>query len=86
MLFKNKDLLVTNVQLLKSKKDGTPYLIIKLIDGEDGSEYSFIEKENLELMSEIKPMEKWKTHVVISGDRFGTHFKIKEFVEKVGQV
>lgn len=86
MLFKNKDLLITSVQLLKGKKDGSPYLLVKVIDVDDGCEYSFIEKENLDLMSKIKPMEKWKTHVLIVGDKYGTHFKIKEFIEKVGQV
>lgn len=86
MLVKNKDMLVLSVVLQKSKKTNEPYLMIKLLDGDDGSEYSIIEKSNLDLVTKIKPMEKWKCNLLFHGDKFGVHLTVKDFIEKVGQV
>ena len=85
MKVQKKDLLVTGVTLTKSKKTNEPYLLISLMDFEDGSAYSLMEK-NLEIMQKVVAGEKWKLNLKVSGTKYGVRLEITDYLEKVGQV
>ena len=89
MEFKKKELFVVGISTGKRKKDDTPYVavkIVKLIDPDDAaSEYTMF-TDDIEILTKVKPMEKWKVNLKFKGGKSGIRLEITDWIEKIGQV
>ena len=86
MEFKKKDMFVVGVSTGKSKKNDAPYVIVKMVDPDDpASEYTMF-SDDIEILTKVKCMEKWKVDLKFTGTKSGIRIQVTNWLEKLGQV
>ena len=86
MEFKKKDMFIAGISTGKNKKNDSSYVIVKLIDPDDAaSEYTKF-TDDIEILTKVKPMEKWKVNLKFKGGKSGIRLEITDWIEKIGQV
>ena len=86
MEFKKKDMFIAGISTGKNKKNDSSYVIVKLIDPDDAaSEYTMF-TDDIEILTKVKPMEKWKVNLKFKGVKSGIRLEITDWIEKIGQV
>ena len=86
MEFKKKDMFVVGVSTGKSKKNDVPYVIVKMVDPDDpASEYTMF-SDDIEILTKVKGMEKWKVDLKFIGTKSGIRIQVTNWLEKLGQV
>lgn len=76
------DILITKVELKKNSK-GEAYLLIGILDIDGGDNFQIMAKD-LELMSKLKPMTKYKVNLLISSNKYGIMMEIENILEEIG--
>ena len=86
MEFKKKDMFVVGVSTGKSKKNDVPYVIVKMVDPDDpANEYTMF-SDDIEILTKVKGMEKWKVDLKFTGTKSGIRIQVTNWLEKLGQV
>ena len=86
MEFKKKEMFVVGISTGKRKKDDTPYVAVKMVDPQDpASEYTMF-TDDIEILTKVHGMEKWKVNLKFSGGKSGIRLEITDWIEKIGQV
>ena len=86
MEFKKKDMFIVGISTGKRKKDDTPYVAVKMVDPDDpASEYTMF-TDDIEILTKVKGMEKWKVNLKFSGGKSGIRLQVTDWIEKIGQV
>ena len=86
MEFKKKEMFVVGISTGKRKKDDTPYVAVKMVDPQDpASEYTMF-TDDIEILTKVHGMEKWKVNLKFSGGKSGIRLQVTDWIEKIGQV
>lgn len=84
MKLKKVDVLVTKVELKKNSK-GEAYLLIDLLDMASGDSFNIMSKD-IEFMSKLKQMTKYKVDLLLSSSKFGLRLEIDNVIEELGGI
>lgn len=84
MKLKKVDVLVTKVELKKNGK-GEAYLLVDLVDMGSGDSFNIMSKD-IELMSKIKQMTKYKIDLTLTNSKFGLRLEISNLLEEIGGI
>lgn len=85
MKLNNIDILITKVEIKEKKESKEKYLFINFLDLATGDLFEVIEKD-LEYLSKIKPMEKYKVNLSLSSSKYGLKLELEEIKEDKGGI
>lgn len=78
------DMLCSKVEIKKNSK-GEAYLLIDLLDIVSGDAFNIISKD-IELMSKLKPMTKYKVDLSLTSSKFGLKLDLNNIIEELGGI
>ena len=84
MKIKNLEVLCTKLEA-KTNKDGGNYLLIDLLDIASGDSFNIMSK-NIEFMSKLKAMTKYKVTLNLTSSRYGLRLDLEEVGEDLGSI
>ncbi len=84
MKLNNVDVLCTKMEL-KQNKEGQAYLLIDLLDIENGDSFNLISK-NIEFMKKLKAMNKYKVNLNLTSNRYGLKLDLESINEELGAI
>lgn len=84
MKIKNLEVLCTKIEA-KTNKDGGNYLLIDLLDIASGDSFNIMSK-NIEFMSKLKAMTKYKVTLNLTSSRYGLRLDLEEVGEDLGSI
>ena len=85
MKINNIDILITKVEIKEKKESKEKYLYINFLDMMTGDLFEVIEKD-LEYLSKIKPMQKYKVNLNLGSNKYGLKLEIDEIKEDKGGI
>ncbi|WP_297995379.1 hypothetical protein [uncultured Clostridium sp.] len=84
MKLNNVDVLCTKIEA-KTNKDGGNYLLIDLLDIVSGDSFNIMSK-NIEFMSKLKSMTKYKVTLNLTSNRYGLKLDLESINEELGSI
>ncbi|WP_195958860.1 hypothetical protein [Clostridium saudiense] len=84
MKLNNVEVLCTKIEA-KTNKDGGNYLLIDLLDIASGDSFNIMSK-NIEFMSKLKAMTKYKVTLNLTSSRYGLRLDLEEVGEDLGSI
>lgn len=78
------DILVTKIEL-KENKEGKAYLLIDMLDMLSGDSFNILSKD-IELMSKLKMMNKYKINLELTSNKYGLKLEIKDILDELGAI
>lgn len=78
------EVLISKIELKKNSK-GEAYLIISLMDLASGDNFELMSKD-IELMSSIKPMMKYKVDLDLVSSKYGLKLEFKRIIDELGAI
>lgn len=84
MKLNNVEVLCTKIEA-KTNKDGGNYLLIDLLDIGSGDSFNIMSK-NIEFMSKLKAMTKYKVTLNLTSSRYGLKLDLESIGEELGSI
>lgn len=84
MKIKNLEVLCTKIEA-KSNKEGQAYLLIDLLDIGSGDNFNIMSK-NIEFMSKLKAMTKYKVTLNLTSSRYGLKLDLETVNDELGSI
>lgn len=84
MKLNNVEVLCTKIEA-KTNKDGGNYLLIDLLDIGSGDSFNIMSK-NIEFMSKLKAMTKYKVTLNLTSSRYGLRLDLEDIREEIGSI
>ena len=84
MKLNNVDVLCTKMEL-KQNKEGQAYLLIDLLDIENGDSFNLISK-NIEFMKKLKAMNKYNVNLNLTSNRYWLKLDLESINEELGAI
>lgn len=84
MKLNNVEVLCTKIEA-KTNKDGGNYLLIDLLDIGSGDSFNIMSK-NIEFMSKLKAMTKYKVTLNLTSSRYGLRLDLEGISEEIGSI
>ena len=84
MKIKNLEVLCTKIEA-KTNKDGGNYLLIDLLDIGSGDSFNIMSK-NIEFMSKLKAMTKYKVTLNLTSSRYGLKLDLETVNDGLGSI
>ena len=81
----NVEVLITSVEIKKSKKDNS-YLVINFLTMNDGQLFTVIEKDDIELVQKLQNMNKYVLNLSLNSSKYGLQLSIDEIVKIIGSI
>lgn len=78
------NMLCSKIELKKNSK-GEAYLLIDLLELGSGDNFQIMSKE-IELMSKLKPMMKYKLDLNITSNKYGIMMELSNILEELGSI
>lgn len=85
MRINNIDVLITKIDVKEKKDSKEKYLMISFLDMATGDVFEVLEKD-LEYLSKIKQMEKYKVDLNLSSSKYGIKLELVEVKECKGAI
>lgn len=84
MKLNNVEVLCTKIEA-KTNKDGGNYLLIDLLDIASGDSFNIMSK-NIEFMSKLKAMTKYKVTLNLTSSRYGLKLDLETVNDELGSI
>lgn len=84
MKLNNVEVLCTKIEA-KTNKDGGNYLLIDLLDIASGDSFNIMSK-NIEFMSKLKAMTKYKVTLNLTSSRYGLRLDLETVNDELGSI
>ncbi|WP_300856886.1 hypothetical protein [uncultured Clostridium sp.] len=84
MKLNNVDVLCIKIEV-KTNKEGGNYLLIDLLDIVSGDNFNIMSK-NIDFMSELKAMTKYKVTLNLTSNRYGLKLDLESINEELGSI
>lgn len=84
MKLNNVEVLCTKIEA-KTNKDGGNYLLIDLLDIASGDSFNIMSK-NIEFMSKLKAMTKYKVTLNLASSRYGLRLDLETVNDELGSI
>lgn len=84
MKLNNVEVLCTKIEV-KTNKDGGNYLLIDLLDIASGDSFNIMSK-NIEFMSKLKAMTKYKVTLNLASSRYGLRLDLETVNDELGSI
>lgn len=82
MKVSKKDITIISASLNTSAKSGKTYVNIQFVE-DDGNYYNII-TDKLDIIQQIKPMERWKVDLMLTSNaKYGLRLEIANWIEKI---
>lgn len=85
MRINNIEVLITKIDVKEKKDSKEKYLMISFLDMATGDVFEVLEKD-LEYLSKIKQMEKYKVDLNLSSSKYGLKLELVEVKESKGAI
>ena len=85
MKINNIDVLITKIDIKEKKDSKEKYLMVSFLDMETGDIFEILEKD-LEYLSKINQMQKYKVDLNLSSSKYGLKLEIVEVKESKGAI
>lgn len=85
MRINNIDVLITKIDIKEKKDSKEKYLMVSFLDMATGDVFEVLEKD-LEYLSKIKQMEKYKVDLNLSSSKYGLKLELVEIKENKGSI
>lgn len=79
------DVLITKIDVKEKKDSKEKYLMVSFLDMATGDVFEVLEKD-LEYLSKIKQMEKYKVDLNLSSSKYGLKLELVEVKESKGAI
>lgn len=84
MKLNNVNVLCTKIET-KTNKEGQAYLLIDLLDMKSGDSFNIMSK-NIELMSKLKTMTKYKVTLNLTSTKYGLKLDLEQVLDDLGSI
>lgn len=85
MRLNNIDVLITKIDVKEKKDNKEKYLMVSFLDMATGDVFEILEKD-LEYLSKIKQMQKYKIDLNLSSSKYGLKLELVEVKESKGAI
>ena len=84
MKIRDLEMLCTKIEI-KKNKEGNQYLMISLLDLGSGDVFEIVEKEQLEIISKVIPMNKYNVNLDLTSSKYGLSLKLNNIDGPIGK-